>query len=292
MRCGGISWKRPSGTARRRRCSRRSSSRLASAELLPGSNCRSQTNRVTPASTVSSSRCSRSRRSPGRHPLGDAAFDPVFRVDERVSAEALDRRRGRQDGPRAPAGFDEPPDQVLVRLRLRCFFVEPFDELTRRAAREGPEAVQAAQLRQMLVPSLGPHRVVAELLPVQVELAADEVHDRRRNELAPGPAGGPGSGGRTAAARSRACCGDAAGPRCSAGPRRSGCSGAAGPTRVAEGQTGPTSAGRSGRFSVPCSFTERMRNVDWDTAYDTWKGSPEAARDIVSQTFVCDTYTC
>ncbi len=65
MRCGGISWKRPSGTARRRRCSRRSSSRLASAELLPGSNCRSQTNRVTPAPTVSSSRCSRSRRSPG-----------------------------------------------------------------------------------------------------------------------------------------------------------------------------------------------------------------------------------
>ena len=33
--------------------------------LLPGSNCLSQTNRVTPASTVSSSRCSRSRRSPG-----------------------------------------------------------------------------------------------------------------------------------------------------------------------------------------------------------------------------------
>ena len=41
------------------------SSRLASAELLPGSNCLSQTNRVTPASAVSSSRCSRSRRSPG-----------------------------------------------------------------------------------------------------------------------------------------------------------------------------------------------------------------------------------
>ena len=38
---------------------------LVSAELLPGSNCRSQTNRVTPASTVPSSRCSMSRRSPG-----------------------------------------------------------------------------------------------------------------------------------------------------------------------------------------------------------------------------------
>ncbi len=86
----------------------------------------------------------------------------------------------------APTGLDEPPDQVLVRLRLRCFFVEPLDELTRRAAREGPESVQAAQLRQMLVPGLGPHRVVAELLPVQMELAADEVHDPRRNELARG----------------------------------------------------------------------------------------------------------
>ena len=83
IRCGGMSPKRPSGTARRRRCSRRSSSRLASAELLPGSNCRSHTNRVTPASTVSSSRCSRSSRQPGRHPLGDAGLDAAFRVDER-----------------------------------------------------------------------------------------------------------------------------------------------------------------------------------------------------------------
>ena len=38
----------------------------------------------------------------------------------------------------------------------------------------------------MLVPGLGPHRVVAELLPVQVELASDEVHDHRGNELARG----------------------------------------------------------------------------------------------------------
>ena len=42
---------------------RRSSSRLASAELLPGSNCRSQT-------TVSLRRCSSSRRSPGTTPFG------------------------------------------------------------------------------------------------------------------------------------------------------------------------------------------------------------------------------
>ena len=36
----------------------------------------------------------------------------------------------------------------------------------------------------MLVPGLGPHRVVGELVPVEVELAADEIHDGRRHELA------------------------------------------------------------------------------------------------------------
>ena len=55
---------------------------------------------------------------PGRNPLGDARFDPALRGHQRVGAEPLDRRRGRQDGPRATAGLDEPPDQVLVRLRL------------------------------------------------------------------------------------------------------------------------------------------------------------------------------
>ena len=44
---------------------RRSSSRLASAVLLPGSNCRSQTNCVTRASTVSLMRCFSARWSPG-----------------------------------------------------------------------------------------------------------------------------------------------------------------------------------------------------------------------------------
>ena len=36
----------------------------------------------------------------------------------------------------------------------------------------------------MLVPGLGAHRVVGQLVPVQVELASDEIHDGRRNELA------------------------------------------------------------------------------------------------------------
>ena len=35
----------------------------------------------------------------------------------------------------------------------------------------------------MLVPGLGPHRVVGEFVPVQVELVSDEIHDGRRNEL-------------------------------------------------------------------------------------------------------------
>ena len=92
---------------------------------------------------------------PGRDPLGDASFDPALRVHQRVGAEPLDRRRGRQS-----AGLDEPADQVLVRLRLFRFFAEPVSELTRRAAREGPESVQAPQLGKMLVPGLGPDRVV------------------------------------------------------------------------------------------------------------------------------------
>ena len=36
----------------------------------------------------------------------------------------------------------------------------------------------------MLVPGLGLHRVVGELVRVQVELASDEIHDGRRHELA------------------------------------------------------------------------------------------------------------
>ena len=117
---------------------------------------------------------------PGRNPLGDAGFDLAFGVDQRVGADPLDCRRGRQDRSRAPAGTDEPARQVLVRPRQRRLFAEPVAELTRRAARA--ESVQPAQLGKMLVPGLGPHRVVGQFVPVHVELATD--HDRRRNELA------------------------------------------------------------------------------------------------------------
>ena len=59
---------------------------------------------------------------PGRDPLGDAGFDPAFRVDQRVGAEPLGRRRGRQDGSCATADLDEPAHQVRVRLRSWRFF--------------------------------------------------------------------------------------------------------------------------------------------------------------------------
>ena len=138
---------------------------------------------------------------PGRDPLGDARFDPALRVHQRVGAEPLDRRRGRQDGSRVSRqASTNPAHQVLVRLRVFRFVGEPLDELTRRAAREVPESVQTAQFGQMLVPDLGPHRVVGELVPVQVELAADETHDGRRHELAGsqqaalGPWAGPWAG--------------------------------------------------------------------------------------------------
>ena len=136
----------------------------------------------------------------------------------------------------------------------------------------------------MLVPGLGPHRVVAELLPVQMELASDEVHDRRGNELARGQQS-------TRVAEDAQLQREAelvAGTPPDLDVLQVLVAQGVAP-RVAEGKTGPTSAGRSGRFSVPCSFTGRMRNVDWDTAYDTGRGSPEAGRALVSQTSVCDT---
>ena len=71
---------------------------------------------------------------PGRDPLGDARFDPALRVHQRVGAERLDRRRGREDGSRVTAGLDEPVHQVLVRLRLFRFVAEPL----RRAQRAAP----------------------------------------------------------------------------------------------------------------------------------------------------------
>ena len=100
------------------------------------------------ASTVSSSRCSRSAPKSGRDPLGDAGFGPgVPRRPARRRRSALGRRFACDGRPRrtcAPGPRSRSP------------------ELTRRAAREGPESVQAAQFGKMLVPGLGPHRVVGE----------------------------------------------------------------------------------------------------------------------------------
>ena len=126
IRCGGVSWKRPSGTS-------------------------------SPGGTRSVMRAS----------------IRALRVHQRVGAEPLDRRRGRQDGSRVTAGLDEPAHQVLVRLRL--FPLRRGSRSTSsRATPPGKDRnpYKTAQFGQMLVPGLGPHRVVGELVPVQVELAA------------------------------------------------------------------------------------------------------------------------
>ena len=87
----GISWKRPSGTSRRRRCSRRSSSTVgvggiaARLELPePDEPRHAGVGRLFEQMLEVSPK-------PGRNPLGDARFDPALRVHQRVNAEPLDR---------------------------------------------------------------------------------------------------------------------------------------------------------------------------------------------------------
>lgn len=55
----------------------------------------------------------------GRHPRGDARSTPPPRVRHPVSAEPLDRRRGRQDGFASTAGVHELAQQILVRQAVR-----------------------------------------------------------------------------------------------------------------------------------------------------------------------------
>ena len=119
-----------------------------------------------------------------RNPVGDACLNSAFRVHERIRAEPLDRRRRWQDRPRAPALVDEPAHEVLVRPREFGLAAETVPDCARRAAREGPEPVQPVQFGKVIVAGFGPCRVVREVVPVEAKLAADEVHDRGRHELA------------------------------------------------------------------------------------------------------------
>ena len=80
-----------------------------------------------------------------------------------VAVLRLPRLRWRGSGERGP------DRQELGGPRPLRFFAEPVAELTHRTAREGSESVQPAQLGKMFVPGLGPHRVVGEFVPVQVE---------------------------------------------------------------------------------------------------------------------------
>ena len=93
---------------------------------------------------------------------------------------------------------DEPRHASVDRLFEQMLKVAPkpgrdplgdagFDlafRVDQRVGEKDRNPLQAAQFGKMLVPGLGPHRVVGELVPNQVELASDEIHDDRRNELA------------------------------------------------------------------------------------------------------------
>ena len=87
----------------------------------------------------------------------------------------------------------------------------------------------------MLVPGLGPHRVVGELVPVQVELAADETHDGRRHELARNQPAARVAEHAQLQREAQLVAGAPPGPDGSAGPRRSGCSAAAGRAAIFTG---------------------------------------------------------
>ena len=104
---------------------------------------------------------------------------------------------------------------------------------------------------KMLVPGLGPHRVVGELVPNQVELASDEIHDGRRNKLARSQQAARVAEHAQLQREAQLVAGTPPGPDVLQVFVAQGVGGAAGPPRVAEGKTGPTSAGWSGRFSVP-----------------------------------------
>ena len=117
-------------------------------------------------------------------PLGDASFDTAFRVHECIRTQPLDRRCRWQDRVRAPALVDEPAYQVLVRACEFSLAPQTIADCARGTARERPEPVQPVQLGKVIVASFDPCRVVREVVPVEVKLAADEVHDRARHEFA------------------------------------------------------------------------------------------------------------
>ena len=152
--------------------------------------------RVTLASTVSRSRFSSPRRSPGGT---RSAMRASIRRSASTSASAQSRSIVVVVG-----RIVRVCRQASTNLRARSSFdrasgASSRSRFTRRVVREGQKSVQtgAARLGKMLVPGLGPHRVVGQFVPVEVELAADEIHHRRRNELARSQQATPGSGART-----------------------------------------------------------------------------------------------
>ena len=214
----------PSGTSRRRTCPRRFSSRLASG-LPPGSNCLSPDEPRHAGVDRLFEQMLEVSPKPERDPLGDACFDPPLRIHQRAGAEPLCSASSRS---RSTSSRAAPPEGDRNPYRRRS---------SARGSCRG----------------LGPHRIVGELVPVEVELAADETHGGRRHELA-------GSQQAARLAEHARCCGGAVWPRCSAGPRRLGVAPPQRPPPVAAGRTEPTSAGWAG-----LSLTDVCRTLN-----ETW----------------------
>ena len=105
------------------------------------------------------------------------------------------------------------------------------------------------------MPGLGPDRVVGELVPVQVELASDEIHDGRRHELAGSQQAARVAEHAQLQREAQLVAGASPGPDVlqvlvaqRVVPQQ---------VRLAvrQGEQGRPLPGRSGRFSVPFSFT-------------------------------------
>ena len=173
---------------------------------------------------------------PGRNPLGDAGFDPAFRVDQRVGADPLDRRRGRQDGSRVTAGLDEPAHQVLVRLRPWRFFAEP-----------GPRAHAPRRPRR-----------------TGIRTGGAVIHDGRRNELARSQQAARVAEHAQLQREAQLVAGTPPGPDVLQVFVAQGVVAQQVGLALRKGKQGPPAAGLSERFSEPFSFSRRMRGIESD----------------------------
>lgn len=116
----------------------------------------------------------------------DALLDAAFGRDERIRAQALDRRDRRQDGHGIAAAGDEAPGEIVVRVCLLGFGEQPVTERPCRRALTGkrPVSVDGAQHLHMLLAGLVPDGVADEHVTGDAELGAEEGGYRERDHLA------------------------------------------------------------------------------------------------------------